>query len=230
MAITLIQSAFKNAGAVTSSTLAYPSSVTAGSLLVGHILAGTGSTAVLAVSDGVNGTYTSAVQGTQGTNVTAGIFYFPNAAAGATTVTFSQTSGSAQLRIIIEEWGGIVTSTPLDKTVSNANGAVTNFQTGTTAATAQSNELVLMTAFETTGTLPNTFPSGTTQDTASNTAGNKIFVGYIAGAIAATYGGTFVLPSNDQGLGVVATFKGTGGVAPTGQNFNGALAMMGMGT
>src|SRR5690242_18956388 len=90
MAITLLQSAFKGAGAVTSSTLAFPSAVTGGSLLVAHIHAASGTTLTIAVSISVNGTYTSAIQAALSTaNITAGIFFFPNAQAGATTVTFS---------------------------------------------------------------------------------------------------------------------------------------------
>src|SRR6185437_6796558 len=138
MAITLLQSAFKAAGPVTSSTLAFPSAVSANSLLVGYILSSTTTgPPVLAVSDNVNGAYHSDVQGTQSTNMTAGIFSFAGAAAGTTTVTFSQTSGSAQLRLLIQEWSGIKTSAPLDQTASHANGSGTSFLTGTTASTTQ---------------------------------------------------------------------------------------------
>src|SRR6185312_11692615 len=205
----LLQSAFKAAGAVTSSTLAFPSNVSANSLLVGYILVSTTTgPPTLAVSDNLNGSYTSAVQGTESTTVDGGIFYLPNAAAGATTVTFSQTSGSAQLRILIQEWSNIVLTSPLDQTVSHQNGLGLNFLTGTTPSTTQNNELILACAFESGNTVPTSVPSGFTADA---NAQNKIYPSYQVGAAVGTYGGTYTMPTNEQGLGVVATFFASGG-------------------
>lgn len=227
MAITLLQSAFKAAGAVTSSTLVFPSPVTAGSLLIAYVSGG-GSGTTLGASDNVNGAYhQDVILFNSGAGVTAGIHSFTNAASGTTTVTFTQNL-SAQLRVLIQEWSGIVTSSALDQTASNGNTATSTFSTGTTASTAQTNELALALAAEGTGRTT-TANSPYTLDASSQ---NKLFASYAVISSVGTQSTTFTLTGGtDNGPSMIATYKGTGGVGgPALQNVNGSLAMMGMGT
>src|SRR6185437_7059091 len=101
---TLIQSAFKAAGAVSSSTLAFPSNITAGSLIVVHIWSGVANTNTSSSSDSKNGAHTqSAALANAAGSFICSTNFFPNAAAGATTVTFSATA-SGQLRCLIQEF------------------------------------------------------------------------------------------------------------------------------
>src|SRR6185312_9386703 len=158
----LLQSVFKGAGAVTSSTQAL--TVSANSLLVAYLLASTATVAVLGVSDNVNGPWNPDNTPAGANSVTAGIFTFPGSAAGAITVSFTQTSGSAQLRILLEEWSNVLTVSPLDQIGAHPQGASTSFQTGTTPTTLQNGELILACIFENGSTTPSVFPSGFTPD------------------------------------------------------------------
>jgi hypothetical protein len=137
----LLQTASKNAGAVGSSTLAFPSNVTSGSLLVVYITINA-ATGTLSASDNVNGNYNVDVTA-QGQNNTGAICTFPGAAGGATTVTFSQSGAAGGLTCVIEEWSGIVPSTALDQIASVAYTSTSTPSSGSTPTTTQAYELLL---------------------------------------------------------------------------------------
>jgi len=203
MAITLIQSAFKAAGAVTSSTLVFPSPVTPGSLLIAHVHGGgTGNT--LSASDNVNGTYNADVSLFNSTaGVTAGIFSIPGASGGTTTVTFGQTL-NAQLRVLIQEFSGIATSLAIDQTASVQNTATSTFSTGTTSSTAQASELAVALAGEGNGRAT-VAGSGYTLDPNSQ---NKVFSEYLILSSVGPQSATFSLSGGtDSGPGMIATYK-----------------------
>jgi hypothetical protein len=114
--------------------------VTPGSLLVGY--GGTTASRTLGMSDNVNGSYNADITTSGGTG-SAGIFSFPNTAAGTPTVTFTITGGISEMDLIIEEWSGVQTVTPLDKTATSSGATVNTGTGGTTATLSQANELCL---------------------------------------------------------------------------------------
>jgi hypothetical protein len=120
----------------TSVAVPFPSSVGSGSLLVGYVACG-GSLKTLTCSDSRNGTWGAANVLSNGA---CGIFTFPNAAAGATTVT-ATVSTAVGVVVIIEEWSGVQALTPLDQTANQHGGQNPSASTGTTAPLAQVNEL-----------------------------------------------------------------------------------------
>jgi hypothetical protein len=209
MAITLLQSAVKNAGAVPSSTLAFPSNTTAGTLLMAHVWIGLGAQTMTA-SDNVNGSYNqdiaqqSAVHG----NLSSGIFSFVNGAGGAVTVTFTGTGGG-QLRCLIEEWSGIATASALDKT-----GSVTDFNNNTnwsgtiSGATTQANELVVChvaSAGSTTFTANQIGGSAANQDSTADNLGRPS-VEYLEVFSTGTFTCTWTNAAAQGGL-CIATYK-----------------------
>lgn len=143
MAISELQSTSKNGGAVSSTSLAFATAVTSGSLLVAYITQSNGTLATFTVSDNVNGTW-----GTQDVgdiflahSVQGAIFTFPNSGAGSITVSWTSTI-TAQMRLIIAEWAGILATSPLDQTTANHGGS-TAVDSGTTVSTTQASELAL---------------------------------------------------------------------------------------
>lgn len=121
MAITLVQSAKKDIAGVNNTTLAFPSPLTAGNLLVVsnvHYQAA-GGTTITTPTDTLAHTYlpVSAQQNTTDTFVHLRSFYVANCSPGADTVTVD-ISGAAngEITVIISEWGGVVTASPLSGT------------------------------------------------------------------------------------------------------------------
>lgn len=142
MAVTLLQSNRANVvSGTTTLNCAFLSAVTPGSLLVAYA----GSTAAnrtFTASDGVNGAYNVDINSAGGQGTTA-IMTFPNTAAGTPTVTATISGANAEIDLIIEEWSGVNTVTPFDKSAGSTGGPVTSGTTGTTATLTQTNELCL---------------------------------------------------------------------------------------
>jgi hypothetical protein len=207
--VSLLQSNKANPGAVTSSTLAFSSNTTAGSLLMVHVLKAVANS-TLSASDNVNGTYNQdVVQNSTSQSVTSGIFTFPNCAGGATTVTFGGT-GAGQLRVIIEEWSGIVAITPLDQTGTVINlSAQSNWSCTASGATTQANELVVCHAGS--GGASNTFTANqiggnaANQDSVADNTGRPS-VEYLEVFSTGTFTCTWTNTSQSGGL-CVATYK-----------------------
>jgi hypothetical protein len=104
---------------------------TAGSLLVVVVNAFSSPTPrTIAVADATNGSYTQAgAGGTVAANYTTGVFYFPNTAAGITTITatFSGTVSGGSTDITVFELSGAALTVPLDTSGAVNNGvAVSN--------------------------------------------------------------------------------------------------------
>ena len=124
-----------------SSNLAFGSNVTAGSALFLYV--GNYPSGISSVSDSRGNTWQKA-DGVGDGGINFGeIWYALNAAAGATTITISPTSGSGNyLTAWAQEWSGVQTSGALDRT-----GTATNTNTvSTSLATQQADELVLTVA------------------------------------------------------------------------------------
>jgi hypothetical protein len=135
--ITHVQTATDNIGSATSDTLAYGSNVSAGSLLVMSARVGdVDGDKTWTVSDSVNGSWTRANGVFLSGHGELEIWYFPNAASGATTVTLSFGGSASSIRWSIHEYSGVATSSPLEQnnSASGANGLPNNYDVTTTAA------------------------------------------------------------------------------------------------
>jgi hypothetical protein len=116
--VTLAQNNGVDAGTVTSSSLAFPSNNTAGNWIGVAIRSGA-NPQTLTVSDSRGSVYRQATQFVQTTDgPTDAIYYAENIAAGANTVTVSQTT-SATLRLVITEFSGLAASGSIDVTASS---------------------------------------------------------------------------------------------------------------
>ena len=140
-AITLVQHAGKDAGTVTSSTLAFPSNNTAGNWLAVAIRAGrTGQ--VFAVTDSRGNTYRRALQFDETLDtVTLGLYYAENIGSGPNTVTVADTQTGGTLRFAIFEYAGVATSNSLDGTTV-AEGATASASSGAVTTTSNGDLIV----------------------------------------------------------------------------------------
>jgi uncharacterized repeat protein (TIGR01451 family) len=140
--ITLVQHAGKDANPTTSSTLAFPAANTAGNWIAVVIRAGkTGQ--VFTVTDTRGNVYRRALQlDLTLDTVTVGVFYAENIAAGANTVTVSDTLSGGTLRFAIFEYSGIAATASLDGTPAMAEGTSASLASPTTT-TASSGDLIL---------------------------------------------------------------------------------------
>lgn len=145
----LVQTKSQSSGGyVNSYTVAFTSNVTAGSLLVLNLTAGVADT-ISSITDGRSNTWTS---GATTANSETGerktwMYYVKNAASGATTVTITFTAGMyPDSAVIMREYSGMDTTSPLDQT-STANDGASYVQThsaGTTGTTTQASELIIL--------------------------------------------------------------------------------------
>ncbi|MGH9140100.1 MAG: beta strand repeat-containing protein [Vicinamibacterales bacterium] len=208
--IALVQHAGRDAGTTSSSTLAFPSSNTAGNWLAVLIRAGQmGQT--FTVTDTRGNTYRRAQQFTQtGDGVTLGIFYAENIAGGANTVTVKDTIAGGTLRLAILEYAGVASTNSLDGTAAaeGTGTSVSSGSIGTTtsgdlaiglASTANGVAVTAGTGFVTEQMVPSSKAKLTVEDQRLATAG----------PIAATAR----LGSSDSWGAVVAAFKPQSGSA-----------------
>ncbi len=221
MAIALVQTASKTAGSVNTSTLAFPGNVTAGSLLVAYVYKGDVAS-VLGASDGPNGAYHNDVSlGFSGSS--GGIFTVANAAGGATTVTFTGT-GIGSLQCVLEEWSGVATSTPLDKTQSATFSTSSAPTSGATATTSQANELVLGLVAMDTGQAV-TPGTGYTLGTNANAFHEMQEYRIVSSSNMQT--ANFTLGAADSGVALVATYKD---IVPGVSSRGGVQELLGVGS
>src|SRR5262249_33964053 len=134
--ITLVQHASKDAGATTSSSLAFPANNTAGNWLAVVIRAGVAGKAVTAT--GTRGeTDSQAIRLNETLDpVTLGLYYAENVAGGPNTVTVSDTLAGGTLRFAILEYAGVATSGSLDGTSPLAEGSSASLASAPTTTTA----------------------------------------------------------------------------------------------
>lgn len=175
MAISVLQrkTTFKNNAS--SATLAFTSTLTAGSLLVA-VCGGAGGM-TFAVSDSLNGSYTLAVKSDSGNTSSEGqvaIFYFANSAGGsAPTVTFSGAGSGSDPHLHIIEVAGIVTTSPKDASGGTFTASGTSQTPTTTTSVSQSSEYVISAALDWGTATAFTVSGGgqTLYDTSNNTTG-----------------------------------------------------------
>lgn len=130
----LIQSAVQGVNAVNNTTLAFPSSVTAGNMLVvtqGHY--SDVAAAITTPTDTLGHTYLPAISEQQSADafVRFRTWYVPNCAGGSNTVTcdIDGTAGG-QIRVVISEWQGAKVASPISATSSGGPTTSTAVSTG----------------------------------------------------------------------------------------------------
>lgn len=201
-----------NATAATG-TVTIPAT-TAGNLLVVVISGGAGATGgSSAVNLGATA-MTKAIQSfnTAGTNEVT-IWYLANIPGGQTTVTWSYaagTGGTLDNGIVVQQYSGAATVTPVDVTATWNSGAtaVTVLNTGTATATA-ANELWIGGLNNlTTGTWSAPTPAGSTiQGSTAAGATGMALVDNMTLAAGANVLGATCGPTSDTGVGAVVVFK-----------------------
>ena len=114
---------------------------TAGNLIVVGVSAANAN-ATYTISDLKGNTYSTAIGPASdgGNTYQSMIFYAANIAAGTNSVTVTETGGGGRLRILIHEFSGAATSSPLDQT-SSSTGSGTALDSGS-KTTLQNNELI----------------------------------------------------------------------------------------
>lgn len=140
-------------------------------------------------------------------------FYFPNVTNGATSIVMTLGASSAQLGLVMQEWSGIATSTPLDGHAGNvaANGATVT----STAITTTVNGDLIYGAFGNDNNGNNITSAGGSftlrnNETSVNIADESQVQG-TAGSISASFG----ITGTGGGPIAVAAFKAAAGGGPT---------------
>ncbi|HXJ06004.1 MAG TPA: IPT/TIG domain-containing protein [Candidatus Acidoferrum sp.] len=230
-AITLVQHRSKDAGTTSSSTLAFGSNNTSGDWIAVVIRAGH-SNQVLTVTDSRGNTYHQAVL----LNVTVdtpngdtlGIFYAENIAAGANTVTVSESINGNTLRFAILEYSGVATSNSLD--VTAAAQAVNNAPNTGSVVTTASGDLLLGAILTSD---PATYTAGTgfaLQDAVPAAPNTKLITEDQVQNATGSASATALLSVSDKWGAGLAAFKAAtsgGGSSPTISSLNPTFGVVG---
>lgn len=213
--IALVQSAQKEGSALGSISVGFPSSSSAGNLIIAYVRMSTTSETVT-LTDIAGNVYTDAVSQAQTADGhQVHLFYARNIRGGANTVTATFSSTNNHPWIAVYEYSGLDSTNPLDQTAHAQNSGST--ASLVSAATSSSNELVfagtgLPASF--TGTVtPGTGYAVVNQDTGSSRAANATAT--LASSQAVTAG--FAYSSSTNWSMVLATFKGS---APSSTTIN----------
>ncbi len=198
----------QDAGAV-SNAVAYGSNNTAGNLLVAVIQV---SADVTGVTDTAGNTWQKAVEEENGGGANyLEIWYVPNCASGANTVTAANSFGSSFCHIWVAEYSGADTSSPLDQTASDQN-TTGDPDSGATSTTTQANEL-LVGGIANNGARTATWTEPDTEqyDDASAGASRALSAADEIVGSTGTYSATGTLSGSADWLAAVATFLEAGG-------------------
>jgi hypothetical protein len=210
--IKLVQHVGKDAGTSNSSSLAFPSSNTAGNWIAVVIRAGK-SGQTLSVSDSHSNTYKQAVLFNMTLDgETNAIYYAENIAGGANTVTVSDNISGGSLRFSIMEYSGVALSNSLD--TATATEGTGTAAASPTVATSWGGDLLLS---EITTANIATFTPGSgykIEDFVPAEPNTKLIgedqIQTVAGNTAAT--GT--LSGSDSWSALFAAFKSANGIPP----------------
>ena len=193
-----------------SGSASWPNPTTAGNLLVAVVSLGLSVNASGIVSAAPSGWVLAASRSTTNGTFTY-IYYIPNAASrsGSESFTLDQVN---DVVVFLYEESGILAASPLDQTAFD-NGNVSNPTTGTTATTAQANE-VCYGAISNRNTTAQTSPTNSfvqiDQAQSTHTTGsNRVNGGVYRRQVSATgtYGCGVTLSTSRPSSGVIATFK-----------------------
>lgn len=210
MPIALQQSKSVDGGSATSANLTFTSSVLASSLIVVDTrISANGRT--ITVSDDKGGSYASAfaaINDTNGDDMES--FYAMGAAGGSTTVTVAISGAATTIRFAITEYSGVATSNAFDK-VATATGSSTTPNSGATATTTQSDEVLhgYLDNADSTGAASFTQGSGYTKQEQLVVTGHlKIGTEYKVVAATGAYSADTTLNISDKWVMAILTFKG----------------------
>ena len=203
MAATMVQSKAGSAASNTC-TVTFDSPTTSGNLIIVCVDSYPSAAPTYTVTDNKSNTSASAVYRTQDTSRIQ-ISYFANIAGGAShSVTVQSTRSDGRLRVHLQEWSGLATSSPLDKTAS-ATGYSSSPSSGNTATTAQNDEALI--GFAATSADVRNFTAGS-----GYTEVNEIDVvetssdEYRIVTSTGDYAATFTLSATDSWRCLIATF------------------------
>lgn len=213
-----------NSAAATSIGVAYTSNTTAGNLLVAVVTWGSTDVTPTIADTQLNSWSEAGTHLWDATNTTGqAMFYVPNNAGGANTVTVSFGSSVDFRGLIIGEYSGIATSSALDTTAANTAGlagvsGAVDYYTSTTATTTVANVVLI-------GGIANIDGAGTTvqvgtgfverQETAAIGALVRL---QMQDAVMVNAGGvdsTWTIAAAGNQNSRVMAFKPTGGAAAT---------------
>jgi hypothetical protein len=202
-----VQAASVEGSAVSSLSVAFPASNTAGNLIIAFVRAST-TTQTITLSDTAKNTYSQAVtqaQTTDGHQIA--IFYAANINGGANTVTATFSASNNHPFLAIYEYSGLSTTNPLDKTAA-AQGTTAAASSGATATTTAANELVFaglgLPSISTTTVTAGSSYTLEQQDTRSG--GSRAATEDQTVSVTGAYTGNFTLSAADNWSAVVATF------------------------
>lgn len=208
MAATRVQTkSFNGGGYTTSFNFSFTSSVTTGNLIVITLYHGGAATA--SITDSAGNTYTKLDDsGDSPPYADGSTFYAYNVTGGALTITVSS-SDYAYCAGVAREYSGVLnTGDPLDKKAEHLDGGYTkSHATGTTAATAEANELIVAWYISDSATDTYTI-SGFSNKVESNngTYGEAVLADKDVSSTG-TQSGTFVGSAYTNGWAGIATFK-----------------------
>src|SRR5438128_4164478 len=220
-AISFVQAnASTNDAAAATIAQAFATANTAGNLIVVAVSWGDNAAPSIRATDTLGNTYSIATkQFDPGNRQGLAILYAPNIRAGANTVTVTLGTTGGYRRIIVSEYSGIATTSPLDAAARNRAGGTTaaNGVTSTAATTTANGDLIFGVAMDDSGSF-GTISAGTgfTRRTTLNgmDMATEDAIQATAGAVAAT----FTFSRADTYLAQLATFKaapgGGGGGGP----------------
>lgn len=160
-----------NNGSSTSIARAFTSANTAGNLIVAVVSWNSPNTGTFTCSDTQANAYTqAAAQWDSTTSRWLGICYAPNIKAGSNTVRATFNGSRATRRIIVHEYSGLATVTPVDVTAqNNALGATgANVITSGSATTTVNGDLIFGAVLDATSTTTITAGTGFTQRASLN--------------------------------------------------------------
>ncbi len=208
-----IQSATGSTGAIAGTTinvnLAY-APVNGNTLVAAISTRGTTTNRVSAISGG-GVTWSRVTQATNASGATTEIWYGTGVSSGTTGITITQASLFSTAVVI--EYSGLLLPTSSDKTASSTGNSISPV-TGTTATTAQANELWIggigiATSASTLGSITNSFTAVdnavTTNATAASNSRVYALERIVSATATASSGGT--LSPSAQWSGAIATFK-----------------------
>lgn len=214
--ITLVQHTPKDAGTVTSTTLAYSSNPSANNLLVVCTRTG-GTTATITITDSIGNTWTNLTrQSVTGVGVTQCAWAI-NTTSSADTIT-DTLSTSTTLRMVILEASGTATSTPVDQE-TNAGTSTGVTANSATMTISNPNELIL--AFFAEGGTTISCSAGTNftlQDAVPSSSDCKLAVETWIQTTATNTGGPLSYGLSTQWMAGLIAFKPAGG-APASTTF-----------
>jgi hypothetical protein len=199
MAIALVQHTQKNAGVVTSTTLAFVSNNVAGNMGYATVQCAAAAT-TCTITDSNGNTWTEATHQDAAAS-SQWVFYSNNILKGYNLLTITQGS-SVALRVSIAEYSGLDTTSPLDVTGSATATTSSALSVGP-IITTQDGDLLTV-AWNNSGTNVATAGSGyVIQEAVIDRTG---FEDKIAG-VAGSETGTLSFASNTTWVGVMAAFK-----------------------